>query len=309
MGWLLAGTFNLLIAVCYVMISSLILAGLIRTRQLTSNPLAVATATIFLTCAVHHGHHGLHLLMPIGGAGAQAGAVRAAFGEWHSVAIDAVGLAVALAYLGLRRSYGNLLNTPSMFDDAVRVETERRLREAAYTDQLTALPNRAAYQQLADSLPAGDLRLAVLLLDLDGFKAINDLHGHEAGDRVLQHVAQTVTAGLLPGEHAFRLGGDEFVLIGVGHDAVAAAEFAARVSARVSTPVAVRGGSLVATASLGVATGIASDGVDRLLREADVAMYEQKRQAHRELPRPRPAARVKAAPLTAATGPSPHPAH
>lgn len=286
MGWQLAGMSNLLIAVCYVMISSLIFAGLARTRQLTGNPLAVATGTIFLSCAIHHAHHGLHLLVPFGTTPAQERAVRDVFGEWHSVAVDAVGLVVAVVYLGLRRSYGTLLNTPSMFDDAVRVETERRLTEVAFTDQLTGIPNRAAYQLFADALSAED-RLAVLFLDLNNFKAINDVHGHDVGDRLLRHVAQSMTAGLLSDEHVFRLGGDEFALVGVGHDADETAGFATRVDALVSTPAQIRGGVLVATASLGVATGEASDGVDRLLREADAAMYARKRPAVVTLPSPR----------------------
>lgn len=85
------GTLNVLIALCYVVISALIVQGLVRTSQLTTNPLAVATAAICTTCAVHHGHHAAHLLFAFG-HGADAGglvAVREVFGEWLTVAIGA----------------------------------------------------------------------------------------------------------------------------------------------------------------------------------------------------------------------------
>jgi hypothetical protein len=70
LGWQAAASLNVLIALCYVLISCLILQGFLRTRQLTSNPLAVATAAIFTTCALHHGHHAAHLMIAFGG-GAQ----------------------------------------------------------------------------------------------------------------------------------------------------------------------------------------------------------------------------------------------
>lgn len=269
---------NVLIAICYVLIAGLILQGLIRTRQLTTNPLAVATAAIFTTCAVHHGHHALHLLTDFGGVAGdvELDAVRAVFGEWHTVLIDTVGAAVAVTYLGLRRSYKALLNTPAMFDDAVRVAAEARLRSLAFTDLLTGIPNRAAYQQYADALVGDSRPVAVLFIDLNGFKAINDQHGHDMGDRLLREVAQHLAAGMSDGEAVFRLGGDEFVVIGVGHGPSEVAELVSRVRSAIAHPVAVRDGVVTIAASVGVATGIAGTGIDQLLRHADAAMYSIK---------------------------------
>jgi diguanylate cyclase (GGDEF)-like protein len=297
--WAVAGGLNALIAVCYVLISSLILLGLTRTQQLSTNPLAVATAAIFLTCAMHHGHHAVHLLTDLGGAvdPGELAALRAVFGEWHTAAIDAVGAVVALTYLGLRRSYKALLNTPAMFDDAVRVAAEARLRELAFTDLLTGVPNRAAYQQHADARSGQTGPSAVLFVDLDGFKGVNDRHGHDTGDRVLREVAQRVAAGLRPPERLFRLGGDEFVVVAADYDLLAAEALAERTRASISRPVAVTGEQdLVVSGSVGVAAGGPGEGVDELLRRADLAMYAVKSgRTVGAVPGPRPlATRVQA---------------
>lgn len=290
MGWQAAVVLNGLIAACYVAISLLIAQGLLRTRQVTSNPLAVATAAIFLSCAAHHFHHASHLFVAYGGQGAtnELLAVRAVFGEWHTVAIDGVGAIVAVTYLGLRRSYKTLLNTPQMFDDSVRRAAEARLRELAFSDLLTGIPNRAAYQVLADELTRDKRSVAVLFLDLDGFKRVNDRFGHDVGDRVLHDVAQALVRAVGQDEQVFRLGGDELIILGIGHDDVQAAELLERVTQAVRQPVRTRDGDLIVSASIGVATGPASR-VDELLRIADSDMYRIKatRQDPYGLPAPR----------------------
>lgn len=202
--------------------------------------------------------------------------MRAVFGEWHTVLIDGIGAAVAVTYLGLRHSYKALLNTPAMFDDAVRIAAEQQLRRLAYTDLLTGIPNRAAYQQYADGLPVDGRPVVVLFLDLDSFKGVNDRHGHDAGDRLLREVAQRMEAMLRPDEAVFRLGGDEFVLVGLGYDDAAAEELVERTRAAIGAPIAVRDGVVSVDASIGVAAGTADDGIDRLLRDADAAMYAMK---------------------------------
>ena len=211
-----AGGMNAVIAIAYVLIAGFIVQGLVRTSQLTTNPLAVATAAIFTTCALHHGHHALHLLTPATGSRSDLLALRSVFGEWHVVAIDALGAGVAVVYLSLRRNYKALLNTPSMFDDAVRRATEAQLRALALTDALTGIPNRAAYQRLADELSGRDVLVTVAYVDLDDFKGINDELGHDAGDRVLREVFTRLHEACGPDQHVFRLGGDELAVVCVG---------------------------------------------------------------------------------------------
>ncbi|GAC1574400.1 MAG: hypothetical protein NVS3B18_08010 [Candidatus Dormibacteria bacterium] len=273
MGWQVVVALNFVIAACYVVIAGLIAQGLIRTRQVFTNPLALATAAIFTTCAMHHAEHSLHLLFGDGNADLRS--TREVFGGWHGILVDALGATVAITYLGLRRSYKALLNTPAMFDDAVRVAAESRLRELAFTDDLTGVPNRAAYQQYADSLPQNDLPVTVCFIDLDGFKAVNDTYSHDAGDRLLRDVAQRI-AGNLARERVFRIGGDEFAVIALDLDDAASAELVLRLTELISQPVPVREAEIVIGASIGVARGAGKYGIDPLLREADLDMYRIK---------------------------------
>src|SRR5690606_13352702 len=116
--------------------------------------------------------------------------------------------------------------------------------------------------------------VAVLLIDLDGFKPINDRHGHQAGDQVLVAVARRLD-GLLDGHGlAARLGGDEFavVLPAAGPDPAALAR---RITEAVAEPIPVPGGPVTVGASVGVAVGLPHD-ADRILRDADVEMYRTK---------------------------------
>jgi PAS domain S-box-containing protein len=118
---------NLVIALAYFAICATILRGLAGTRQLRRNPLGLATAAIFFTCAVHHGLHTLHMLAPIVGADVAHGvAMRSAF-AWQSAVWDTIGAAVAVYYLSLRRSYPTLLRTPEMFLDEVRLASAERV--------------------------------------------------------------------------------------------------------------------------------------------------------------------------------------
>lgn len=124
--WQLAAGSNLAIAACYFAISWLVSSGLVRTRQLTRNPLALGTAAIFLTCGVHHGMHGVHMVLPSLGIDDPNGlSMRQG---WHvpMTLWDLASAGVAAFYLGLRRSYGTLLRSPAMFEDAVEVEVDRR---------------------------------------------------------------------------------------------------------------------------------------------------------------------------------------
>ena len=286
MGWIAVVALNAVIGVCYVFISGIIALGLVRTRQVRTNPLALATAAIFATCAVHHAHHGLHLLALSDRGDLRA--VREVFGEWHGVLIDVFGAVVAVTYLGLRRNYKALLNTPAMFDDAVRLAAERHWRDRALTDPLTGIPNRAAYQQWAEELTKAGVDVTVLFVDLDGFKGINDAFGHDAGDRLLVDVAERLVAQAQADERVFRLGGDEFVVMRAGALGPAdVGDLVRRVQSQVGAPCQLREGKVVIGSSIGVATGPAASGVDRLLREADAAMYRIKARSAATVPPPR----------------------
>ena len=160
--------------------------------------------------------------------------------------------------------------------------SEVRLRHQATHDALTGLPNRALFsERLARALsilavPNGVV--AVLFLDLDRFKVVNDSLGHEAGDALLVLVAAQLRAALRPADMAARLGGDEFTVLLEG---IAGAEDAARVAGRIADlfaqPFAIGRHQIVVSVSIGIAVG--ETGRDRpaeLLRRADIALYSAK---------------------------------
>ncbi|MFI1989912.1 diguanylate cyclase domain-containing protein [Actinoplanes sp. NPDC020271] len=157
------------------------------------------------------------------------------------------------------------------------------LQRQATHDALTGLANRVLLQRRIDEAAAtGPGVIGMLLIDLDGFKEINDRHGHHTGDQVLVMVAERLAALLGAGEVAARLGGDEFAVLLPGTGAEAAA-LADRITAVLAEPMMIGGQWLTVGASVGVATGGAGEG-DRLLREADAAMYQRKHHRKAALP-------------------------
>ncbi|WP_412060361.1 EAL domain-containing protein [Rubrivirga sp. IMCC45206] len=162
-----------------------------------------------------------------------------------------------------------------------RVEMEERLYHQAYHDALTDLPNRALFSvRLEEVIARYDLSdgFAVLFLDLDRFKVVNDTLGHTAGDRLLQVVGDRLRAVIRDGDMVARIGGDEFAVLLDGLPAPGYAEnVAARVIDDLAAPVDIDGRRLYAGASLGVVVGRPDhDTPDALLGEADLAMYEAK---------------------------------
>jgi diguanylate cyclase (GGDEF)-like protein/PAS domain S-box-containing protein len=161
---------------------------------------------------------------------------------------------------------------------------ESELEHRASHDPLTGLPNRYQLQSelqraIAHAAQTGD-GLAVLYLDLDGFKGVNDRGGHSAGDRLLREVAQRLQQGLRQGDLVARVGGDEFVALLPGcRDAEAARTVADGLRARLSPPFTLPDGLFRLDASVGIAC-FPADGSDSdaLLAHADRAMYAAKRQ-------------------------------
>ncbi|CAN7572473.1 GGDEF and EAL domain-containing protein [Pseudorhodoferax sp. LjRoot39] len=162
-----------------------------------------------------------------------------------------------------------------------RERTRQHIRQLAFYDSLTGLPNRSLLHARADQAIAAAARsretLAVLFVDLDRFKQVNDSLGHPAGDAVLRHAAAQLQLELRASDIAGRLSGDEFVVVLPQCDAGHAAEIAARLQALLAAPLAVGGSTLSVTASVGVAM-FPEDGrtMDALLQRADMAMYQAK---------------------------------
>jgi diguanylate cyclase (GGDEF)-like protein/PAS domain S-box-containing protein len=160
---------------------------------------------------------------------------------------------------------------------------ERELEHRASHDPLTGLPNRHQLQSelrsaIAHAAETGD-GIAVLYLDLDGFKEVNDRGGHDAGDRLLREVAQRLQQGLRQGDLVARVGGDEFVALLPGcRDAEAARVVADGLRTRLSPPYTLPDGSFQLDASVGIAC-FPADGSDpeALIAYADRAMYAAKR--------------------------------
>ena len=170
----------------------------------------------------------------------------------------------------------------TVMDVTQREEMEQTLFHQAHHDELTGLPNRALFAsrlEVALAESGGDGDFAVLFLDLNRFKAVNDTLGHSAGDELLREVGRRLLATVRPSDTVARLGGDEFAVLlqglpSPGH----AQEIAERIDQALRISVDLGGRPLSVEASIGIVEGIARDASpDAVLREADLAMYEAKR--------------------------------
>lgn len=172
----------------------------------------------------------------------------------------------------------------ALFSDITLMKEEQRsLHHKANHDALTGLPNRSLLldrlEQAFVALDRHGGRLAVVFLDLDGFKPVNDTFGHDAGDRVLQEVSQRILGCIRAEDTLARLGGDEFVLL-LPHqiDMPATLKLLQRVLSEVGRPYAWKHHSLQVSASLGVSLYAGEPGMtaEQLLQQADEAMYQAK---------------------------------
>jgi diguanylate cyclase (GGDEF)-like protein/PAS domain S-box-containing protein len=169
------------------------------------------------------------------------------------------------------------------FDITLQKEQQQQLEYTAHYDALTRLPNRVLLaDRLHQSMVQAQRRkelLAVVYLDLDGFKAVNDRYGHDIGDRLLVVVAQRMKEALREGDTIARLGGDEFVAVLIDLAETGASEsLLKRLLAAVGQPVHLDSIELQVSASLGVTFYPQAEDVDadQLLRQADQAMYQAK---------------------------------
>ena len=176
---------------------------------------------------------------------------------------------------------GNELFTVIARDATIRKLHEDQLEHQATHDPLTGLANRKLFDELLIRAVFRAERsrraIAVLYLDLDGFKDVNDVFGHQAGDRVLSETSRRLEAVIRPGDIAARMGGDEFVVLCENLATPDDAEkIATRIVQAVGKPIPVAAGVATVTASVGIAIGSFGESAGSIVARADEAMYRTK---------------------------------
>ncbi|MFC3033173.1 EAL domain-containing protein [Pseudoalteromonas fenneropenaei] len=188
-----------------------------------------------------------------------------------------------LTIIEINEPYSDDVLYAAIFSDITeRKNNEEKIVRLAYFDELTGLPNRRLFNdRLAMALASAHrdkLKLAVMFIDLDRFKEVNDTLGHSAGDQLLVQVSERIKRILAEGDTLARLGGDEFVVLLTDIKSIEqVVHFADEILAALSKPFDIAGIAVGATASLGAAI-YPEDGLDSetLLKHADVAMYRSK---------------------------------
>ncbi|MFZ2988337.1 diguanylate cyclase domain-containing protein, partial [Ideonella sp.] len=199
--------------------------------------------------------------------------------RWRTGAFAAAVLLVA----GLLHRFLSQLQAQRQALEAERQARAQEIERLAFRDPLTGLPNRRLFHDTAERELSRSQRyqepLALLFIDLDGFKGVNDALGHEAGDELLRQVAQRMQACLRSSDLLARLGGDEFaVLLPMQSQAPAVGPVAQKLIDALSAPFQLSTGACRISASVGIAS-CPGDGteLEPLIRQADAAMYEAKR--------------------------------
>lgn len=190
---------------------------------------------------------------------------RNADNEWRWLEVTATNLTDDPAVGGIVANARDVTEARELHD---------RLRHQATHDALTGLANRRLFAERIRGIEHGSA--AVLLIDLDGFKEINDTYGHGTGDAVLLRVAELLTAAAGPDDLVARFGGDEFAVLLSHGDELAARQVANRFLDAIAEPADVAGRRLTIRASVGMVVGRAAD-PEGLLHAADMEMYAQKR--------------------------------
>ena len=198
--------------------------------------------------------------------------LRNRFGEWRHLEAHVTDLRAE------RQVRGVVFNARDITE---RVRLEEQLTRQAFNDSLTGMANRALFRDRLEQALARSERsrgvLAVLLVDLDGFKQVNDSLGHDAGDQLLQAVAERFVDDVRPSDTLARLGGDEFAVLIDGAHGTQAVAVASRLLSALAEPIWIAGRELSIGASIGIALHPGGPGrSEELLRHADVAMYAAK---------------------------------
>jgi diguanylate cyclase (GGDEF)-like protein/PAS domain S-box-containing protein len=226
------------------------------------------------------GHRILDFVAPEHQSRVQAVMDAASEQRYELVAVSADGQRIPVESIGrtiTRR--GEKLRMAIVRDIRDRLQAQQRIEFLAHHDPLTGLPNRANFMEhLATRLNGGATHAALLFIDLDHFKRINDSLGHLVGDTVLQAVAHRIVQSLRPVDLVSRFGGDEFVvLLADVADRRVVEELVQRVLLTVEAPIPLQGQSIVVSPSIGVAM-VPHDGrlPAELIKNADTAMYVAK---------------------------------
>jgi diguanylate cyclase (GGDEF)-like protein/PAS domain S-box-containing protein len=212
-----------------------------------------------------------------------------------AMAVSAPGAAIAVevsmvrargaGFMPIRFEIVNLLDDPVVSGIVVTgqdvtdlQEVRRRLEHMANHDPLTGLPNRTLLGERLRELLRTGAALAVLFVDLDGFKTVNDTLGHDAGDELLRHAAQRLTREVATTDLVSRVGGDEFIVVAKGIDSRDdAAMMAERLQRTLRAPFNLTAGTACIDASVGMVVASPGHTVPSLLSEADLDMYAAKR--------------------------------
>ncbi len=198
--------------------------------------------------------------------------VRHHNGGWRTIEVMANNLSVASS------GHAVAWHTRDVTD---RRALEEQLTRQAFEDPLTGLANRALFRDrlghALSRLSRSTRSIAVLMLDLDGFKAINDSMGHDAGDEALKEIAARISGAARPGDTVGRLGGDEFTILLEEIDATFADYVADRILELVRQPLLIQNVHLRVSASIGIVVSDAHEMTpEAILRDADIAMYRAK---------------------------------
>jgi diguanylate cyclase (GGDEF)-like protein/PAS domain S-box-containing protein len=195
---------------------------------------------------------------------------------------SATGRTLEIDWLPIEHDGQRLGRVWLLRDVSERKERERRLTELAATDPLTGLPNRRSFLACLDTVLMDVQReptrnSALLMIDIDHFKRVNDIHGHQIGDQVLRHAAQLIRSSLRQHDRAGRLGGEEFAVLLDDVDVETALVLAERLRSKLETnPATTDAGAVAVTISLGLSIVHGEDPA-RVLGEADAALYRAKR--------------------------------